>query len=454
MVRRSLFSACFVSAFCVRCAASASSAATPTPASAHRTRRPGNFTKSPQELDRALQQLDPRLHTMGMVHLLAARAQLPVEDGAVFLDHCQRLFGSGVGEQARMEPKRCVRIVHRLTALATEYAMPLRVVTTLEKALHLVQETEHQLTAVHADLLQVCLLAKHYQRAGDLLRAKPVLSIGDAKVNGFTQADYLRYWYYAGLVYTGLKSFNEALDAFEQCFSAPAMVLSAPAVEAYKKFVLVSLIQRGGIDTKRSGNPMMVRNLKATCQRYVEFSVAFATKDTDALAKAAQDGMEAFTRDGNWGLVQQCIESLADRQIRALTQTYMTLSLDTLARGANLPTKEEASRRLVAMVSAGTIVAKVNEKEGMVSFGESAEQYNDARTLSNLNAEIFKAVAWGSHMRALDDQIASSAEYLQRTSGLMGGGGEGGGRGGMGPGGFEAEMMGAFGYGGDFGNMG
>ena len=185
--------------------------------------------------------------------------------------------------------------------------------------------------------------------------------------------------------------------------------------------------------------------------------MAFSTKDTDALAKAAQDGMEAFTRDGNWGLVQQCIEALADRQIRALTQTYMTLSLETLARGANLPTKEEASRRLVSMVGAETIVAKVNEKEGMVSFGEATDQYNDTRTLSSLNNDILKAVNWGALMRSMDDQIASSAEYLQKTSGLMSG--EGGGRGGGfggGMGGFDAEMMamGGYGYGGEFGNMG
>ena len=80
----------------------------------------GNFTKSPQDLDRAIQQLDPRLHTMGIIHLLAARAQMPMDDGAVFLEHCLRLFSSGTGEQARLEPKRCVRIVHKLTALATE----------------------------------------------------------------------------------------------------------------------------------------------------------------------------------------------------------------------------------------------------------------------------------------------------------------------------------------------
>jgi hypothetical protein len=43
--------------------------------------------------------------------------------------------------------------------------------------------------------------------------------------NGFSQSDYLRFWYYAGLIHTGMKHFALAIDAYEQCFSAPAMVL-------------------------------------------------------------------------------------------------------------------------------------------------------------------------------------------------------------------------------------
>lgn len=63
-----------------------------------------------------------------------------------------------------------------LTALA--------VITCLEKGIVMVQETEGQLTGIHADLLQVCLLSKCYHRAEALL-AHPVLNIGEAKVRRF-----------------------------------------------------------------------------------------------------------------------------------------------------------------------------------------------------------------------------------------------------------------------------
>lgn len=413
---------------------------------AHRFRllclSPGTLTKSSGELDRAIAQLDPALHSLGLLHMLSARASMALDDAGDFIAACVRLFLHGDGEQFKLEPRRALRVSHKLTSIATEYGCPIRAVQALEQGVRLVQENEYQLTGVHADLLQVCLLAKCYHRGERLLR-RPVLNIGEAKTNGFTQSDYLRYWYYAGMVYTGLKRFREAIDAFEQCFSAPAMVLSAPAVEAYKKWVLVSLILRGSVDAKRSGNAMMMRNLKQAAHRYGDFSTAFATKDPAALAKVAAEHAEHFTRDSNFGLVQQCIESLADRQIRALTQTYLTLNLETMAKGAGLTSKEEAQRRVVAMVEAGTIVASVNEKEGMVSFGENAEHFNDMRTMQAIDKDIRMAIQWGGLMRSLDDQIASSAEYLQKTSGLELGGGAGGGAGGpRGFGGFDEGMMG------------
>lgn len=222
-------------------------------------------------------------------------------------------------------------------------------------------------------------------------------------------------------------------------------------MEAYKKFILVSLIHHGNTETKRTGNPMMTRNLKSACQRYVDFAQAFITKDTASLAKSATENAEAFTKDLNWGLVQQCMESLGDRQIRALTQTYLTLSLDTLAKGAGLADKAEAQRRLVGMVEAGTIVASINEKEGMVAFGESGEGYDDMQTLRGIDSNISKAIQWGALVRQMDDQIATSSEFVQRSMGLTEARGMGGAGGPGGAGGYDPEM--GFG-GGGFGGFG
>jgi hypothetical protein len=136
----------------------------------------------------------------------------------------------------------------------------------------------------------------------------------------------------------------------------------------------------------------------------------------------------------------QCIESLAGRQIRALTQTYLTLNLEALAKDADLENKEQARTRLLNMIEQGSIVAFINEKDGMVSFGESAEKYDDAATLAALDAQVRESIHIGSLLRQLDDQIATSADFIQKSTQQQNEG--------RGFGGGNDEGMGGFGMGG------
>jgi COP9 signalosome complex subunit 3 len=92
---------------------------------------------------------------------------------------------------------------------------------------------------------------------------RPILEIAP-KVNGLIPQDLLRFFYYAGMVHIGLKDFSKALDSFllvsgtcivagtrfdecRQCITAPSAVLSAIVVEAYKKYILISLIKHGQV---------------------------------------------------------------------------------------------------------------------------------------------------------------------------------------------------------------
>ena len=319
------------------------------------------------------------VHSLGFVFLLHARLSYSFDEGGLdFLQRCQALFVQGHVLQVRLELKRFGRIVHQFTKVATELQVPLRAVLALERAIVLASTEDNQLTTVHADYLQVCLLSHSYARAARYLSNFQVLKIGDMRATGFSQSDYLRFWYYGGLVFTGMKDFGRAIEYYEACFSAPATALSAPALEAFKKHVLVSLIHRGQSDPRRSAPGLLMRSLRTMATPYVELSTAFSTKDAAALQLITQQYHEVFVRDNNWGLVCQCLESLAGRNIRGLTQTYMTMSLDALAKDAKMAGgREEARKKLLRMVEQGSIVAHINEKDGMVAFGETENQLRE-----------------------------------------------------------------------------
>lgn len=125
---------------------------------------------------------------------------------------------------------------------------------------------------------QLCLLAKCFKPALPFLE----LDMMDiCKENGAYDAKhFLCYYYYGGMIYTGLKNFERALYFYEQvpssdlssrlpqpvnCFllrcvhnpasvmsllqaiTTPAMAVSHIMLEAYKKYILVSLILHGKV---------------------------------------------------------------------------------------------------------------------------------------------------------------------------------------------------------------
>lgn len=83
-----------------------------------------------------------------------------------------------------------------------------------------------------------------YSYAHDFISNNSILEINPKK-SFLEPSDFLKYFYYSGIVYIAVKDFQKALDCFSEVLSFPAEILSAVCVEAYKKAIFVSLIQTG-----------------------------------------------------------------------------------------------------------------------------------------------------------------------------------------------------------------
>lgn len=63
-----------------------------------------------------------------------------------------------------------------------------------------------------------------------------------------THKDHLQYFLYGGMIYLGLKKWEKALHLLELAIAAPASAsVSQIMVDAYKKWVLASLLGRGTV---------------------------------------------------------------------------------------------------------------------------------------------------------------------------------------------------------------
>ena len=78
-------------------------------------------------------------------------------------------------------------------------------------------------------------------------------------VSGFSTklayTDHLLYHLYGAMIYIGLKKWKRALEFLRYVITAPAAgAISKIMVEAYKKWILVSLIYQGSV----SGSPAVL----------------------------------------------------------------------------------------------------------------------------------------------------------------------------------------------------
>eukprot|EP00005_Dracoamoeba_jomungandri_P001569 CAMPEP_0174262424 /NCGR_PEP_ID=MMETSP0439-20130205/12966_1 /TAXON_ID=0 /ORGANISM="Stereomyxa ramosa, Strain Chinc5" /LENGTH=344 /DNA_ID=CAMNT_0015347129 /DNA_START=373 /DNA_END=1407 /DNA_ORIENTATION=- len=289
-------------------------------------------------------------------------------------------------------------------------------VMPLKEAMEKLTPESETLTPLHADFVQVCLLSKTYRAALPVVR-EDLTQIVNPKRFDFHHTDLLRYFYYGGMVFVGVKDFKRALEFFKQGFTVSAAVLSAIMVECYKKHILVSLLLFGHVKpVPKYTSSLVQRHLKSLCPQYQELVNAFSTNSTDEVHKVAAQHSDAFQKDNNFGLVKQCIQSLYRRNIKRHTRTYLTLSLEHIAESVRLESPKEAESYILSMIDKGEIFATINQKDGMVSFGEDPEEYNDNAMLEHLDKQIKKNMGIAHKLRHVDHTIACSEVYLSKTT--------------------------------------
>jgi COP9 signalosome complex subunit 3 len=378
------------------------------------TKEENSISKNLHFVDDSLAALDPGAHSLGYAFLLAAKAGSKVEPNK-FLNQVQRFLAASNGPQIRLAPNKIIILCRRFKELCLEANQSIRAVKPLRIAITKLRPSSEVLTPLHADFLQVCLHSKCYNAAREILDTE-VFEV-NPEATTITSKDVLLFYYYGGMAYTGLKQFKKALNFFRLAVSMPAQMLSAIMVEAYKKYVLLSLLVHGKLlSLPRYTSNVVVRYQKNNFPQYQEFANAFAAHNTDDLHKIAQTHIDIFNKDKNFGLVKQCIQSLYIKNIQRQTQTYLTFSFQDMAAAVKLGSPVEAEKHLLRMIEKGEIFASINQKDGMVSFQESVEQYDTKGISNQINDHVQKVIQLGRKIRSIDETIGSSAHYIQKTS--------------------------------------
>ena len=309
-----------------------------------------------------------------------------------------------------MIENRFYHIAQVFTIYLTKLNMPMQGILPLKNALLNARADDYTLTPIHADFLQLCILSRCYNSALPVVKST-ILSISRGGI--FHHSHFLRFYYYGGIVMLAVKQYEAAMGLFDRVISARAVVISAIMFEAYKKYILTSLLVEGKVSGGKSS--MVQRHLKALTQPYHEFATSYATKSFEDINKCVEKNAEIFIKDKNLGLIKKCISNLYNANIKSYTKTYLTLSLKGISEGAKIEKLEEVENRLVGMIETGELYASVNQKDGIVSFSEANEKYDTSNTLSQLDNSLKTLIRLGDIIKFQDDKNALNFNYIQRT---------------------------------------
>ncbi|OQR79978.1 COP9 signalosome complex subunit 3-like [Tropilaelaps mercedesae] len=367
-------------------------------------------------LDLALETLNSHRHTLGVIYILSAKhAHLRFSDDYTDLfRQSKELVMEANPEQLPHASDQFIELCHQVTVQLVERQCPMKGIHLLQVAIGKLQTAPSQLTALHADLCQLCLRAKCPQAALKILDA----DITDVfKEKGPNAKYFLLYFYYGGMIYTALKKFERALFFFEAAVTVDSMVVSHIVLEAYKKRILVSLIAHGKVEPLPSWTSSVVdRFARQLSKCYHDLEAAYGSSSVAQVRDLCQKNSERFARDGNTGLVKQCVTALTRKNIKKLTKTFLTLSLADVAQRCELASAREAERQLFNMIEDGEIFASINQKDGMVKFMDNPNKFNNANCFLELEEKMRRYMEVNEKVRQLSEEIALDPKFILRSS--------------------------------------
>jgi len=380
--------------------------------------------KHHNHLDNAVATFDVQQHSIGILAILVVKFKLPsIPDFDALFNQVKEFIKTCNGEQVRHANEAFSELCHELTRELVERRRPQWGIPVLAKAIDRVQIAPSQLTSIHSDLAQVCLLAKNLKPALKYLDVDTT-DIAKEGPQGFDVKNFLTYFYYGGMIYAGIKNFERALYFFEIAITTPSMAVSHVMLEAYKKYVLVALLLHGKLPTLPKYTSQVVsRFIKPLSQPYQDLATAYATNNSTEVQAVASKHQDVFVRDKNVGLVKQCVAALYCKNIQRLTKTFLTLSLSDMANRVGLAGgAAEAERHVIKMIEEGAIHASINQKDGMVSFHDNPMLNNADATQKHLEDQMRLCISLTAKLNEMDREICVNPQYVQKCAGYSHGG--------------------------------
>ncbi|KAF3190348.1 hypothetical protein TWF788_009145 [Orbilia oligospora] len=386
-----------------------------------------------------LELLDNRANSLGILYAFFARLSVDKNEIHQLWPKLIDFFSEFDGKQIKFSKDQLLAVLKVLLQFCDACNKPILALKPLE---HTITQLNYStgartFSSLHTKFVKKCLDARSYRAALPILD----IDIEEFPVKGsdkdVTYREVLQYFLYGAMIYMATKKWRRASDFLQFVLSYPAIgtTVSQIQVDAFKKFVLVTLMLEGrNFQLPKTIPQSTARACRIVGRPYEAFATAYATGNPDILRREAALVKEVFQTDGNWGIAEQCLENFRRLGIKALTSTYSTLSieaiasrdLDVLGSRASTISPEELERYILDMIDRKEIKASLSHSSTndgstscMVSFHDLPASETDI--LKDLEAQIARTVQITNQARQLDKKLGLSKEWINFTSKKRGG---------------------------------
>lgn len=239
----------------------------------------------------------------------------------------------------------------------------------------------------------------------------------------------LEYNFLKGQIYTSRRDWEKAELAFQGAITHPVKEkgVSKISVDAYKRWLLVSLLQNGQESTLPSyTSPTVKSSCTSLAQPYVSIAKLFPTGAAAQLKAEAEASTTLWTEDGTMSLVTEVLAAYQKWRIISLRNVYSQISVHQLAKdtasadtGESLTDLAQVHALIQSMIDQGMLQGQLEADE----TGTAYLTFHDNQTL--LTEEDFAREIARSHhtiqalaaeFKTVNERLSSNKEYVKHMA--------------------------------------
>ncbi|BCR89081.1 putative COP9 subunit 3 [Aspergillus chevalieri] len=240
-----------------------------------------------------------------------------------------------------------------------------------------------------------------------------------------TYREHLEYFLNGAMIYMVLKQWKKALHFLTIVISSPVInSVSMVMVEAYKKWILVSLLDNGKlVQTPAAISSHTIKIYRSITKPYVTLAGVFESGDFSRLEAEVEIARPIWHTDGNTGLVLQVVGAFEKFRYRKLGGTFAALTIsDAVQRAPSRSGRStNAEQFIAALIMSKTVNANLShpndlEKSTMLRFsnlGSSASALEDSLMRSRLVEDSWSLANLMGHVEEGDYVLGMSKEYIE-----------------------------------------